>query len=236
MSMGLLFAASSAGVIYAVVGTLVAACIAAFAAIYGPARLARQMEEQQMAREEAADKKRAEREEQDRQLDRDRRLEDIDRQDQVTRQVQEAAEKAEEARVALAQDNAETAKEALRQQEAVARQAQEAARLLAESNERVAAHAAAASEMTNAKLKEIKILVDGSYTAAMRGELNALRAHQATLKELIADRKGAGREPGKDTVRTLKDLEAEIAVLEVNLAERLEAVAKAEIAGQTGLS
>ncbi len=118
---------------------------------------------------------------------------------------------------------------------AVALQAQEAARLLAESNERVAAHAAAASQMTQEKLLEIHVLVDGAYTASMRGELNALKAHQATLRELIADRRGSGREPGKDTISTLNALEMEIAGLEVGLQERLEAVAKAEKLGQTDL-
>lgn len=229
-------AASSSGVIYAVVGTLVAACIAAFAAIYGPARLARQMEAQAMAREEAAERKHELQAEKDRQQARDDRLEDRDRQDAVKEQVERAAEKAEAARVALVADNAETAREALRQQEAVAKQAEVAARLLRESNERIAAHAAAAAEMTQAKLKEIHVLVDGAYTASMRGELNALRAHRATLKELIADRKGAGREAGRDTLTTLKALEDEIKTLEVNLEERLQAIAAAEIAGQTGLS
>lgn len=232
----LVIAASSPGVLPLVVGTLLAAMIAAFAAVYGPIRLAKLNQKATEERELAAEEKRMAQEETDRQRARDNRLEDIERSEEVARQVKDAADRAEEARLALAADNVKTAKEALRQQEAVALQAQEAARLLAESNERIAENTRTNAELTQAKLTEIKILVDGSYTAAMRGELNALKAHRATLQELIADRKGSGREPGKATVETLETLETEINNLEKALADRLEAVAAAEAAGQTGLT
>lgn len=232
----IVIAASSSGVWPLLAGTLIAALIAAFAAVYGPIRLSRLNQDAMEARELAAEEKRMEQEETDRQRSRDERLEDIERSEEVARQVKAAADRAEEARLALVADNVKTAKEALRQQEAVAVQAQEAARLLAESNERIAENTKTNAELTQAKLTEIKILVDGSYTAAMRGELNALKAHRATLQELIADRKGSGREPGKVTIETLASLEVEIDNLEKALAIRLEQVAAAEAAGQTGLT
>jgi hypothetical protein len=101
-------------------------------------------------------------------------------------------------------------------QDAVAAQAAEAARLLLAENKKVAETAA----VTNDKLDVIHVLVNSNMTAAMQGQLVALKA-QLVLMQKLAEQKVST----EDEIGAIKAVQAQIAELEAALTDRLAATA-----------
>jgi hypothetical protein len=99
-------------------------------------------------------------------------------------------------------------------QDQVAAKAAEAAHLLLAENRRVAASAA----QTHAQLSQIHVLVNSNMTAAMQGQLVALKG-QLVLMERLAERTVSS----VDELAAIAAVEAQIAELEANLRDRLQA-------------
>jgi hypothetical protein len=125
---------------------------------------------------------------------------DYDRQDEVARRAEDVARAAQ----------------------GVAKQAAEAATLLVDSNERVAVAAREQAKVTNGKLDAIHTLVNSNMSAAMQSELDATVRDLAMMREVIALRATAGREPTAEILSAVSATEDRIAELRAVLADRAQ--------------
>lgn len=93
----------------------------------------------------------------------------------------------------------------------------------AEAADRQEAKATAHAGEVKTQLFSIHTLVNSSLTEALQGRLAALEGKREVLTELVDMKKSSGGEPAADTLTKIAATEAEIAVLQAQLAERAKA-------------
>jgi len=136
------------------------------------------------------------------------RAEDWKRQDEVARKVEEAATRAAEVAVEV--------KATAGRAEVVAQRAESAVENAQETQHAIVAQGAATAQ----KLDVIHTLVNSNLMAAVQGEYDANVERLATLLELIDLKRANGREPSPETLEAVTVVQARLANLRVNLAER----------------
>jgi hypothetical protein len=120
-------------------------------------------------------------------------------------------------------------KEEWARQDTVAAAATEAAEKVAAKTEEVAAAAeevkrllADSTATTDAKLDQIHTLVNSNLTASMQETLEATVRDLASLREVARLNETAGHEPSAQVLTVIKEAEARVEALRVEVADRLE--------------
>jgi hypothetical protein len=219
-----ILAASSSGVWPLLIGSLLAAVIAAAAAVMSPLLVAGRIEKQRL-KEKASDNARHEAEKAEADLKRrEERLSDFERTQEVARLAQEVAARAETARLELIAANKVTAEEAIRQQRAVAdeaiRQQEVVATRLETSNMETAATAEAAAAITNGKLDDIHVLVNSQMLEQIVAQHDTEVSNLTLMKEIIELKKASGIEPSEATEAALIAKQAKIDELAAQVVKR----------------
>lgn len=132
------------------------------------------------------------------------------------------------ARQANTQRRAERAED-FAHQDQLAEKASEQTRRLIETNEKIARRTDETARAIEGKLDVVHGLVNSGLTAAKQSELDAVERDLASLKEIVAIHRGAGREPDPATVDSVAQAERRAADLRAELIERRAADAVAHV-------
>jgi hypothetical protein len=149
---------------------------------------------------------------------------DYRRQDEVAEAAEERERRGRdeaEAREKRAADAAEEREQRLvERSHRVAYQAAEAARLLLADNAQRAEVLAAAGTVTNGKLDQIHTLVNSNLSKAIEDQLEATEQQLILLREVAELKRAAGREPSPEATAALQRIEAKVAELRTQVADR----------------